>query len=122
MLLAPVIMKITIVEILIQIMASFLHLEIIQLQQEARFPARSSRGLGSNRRKLASENFKLAKMQLKNKYWLVLFEDQTCSVVHTLSNNICAEVVQRLHIEVFFVQYLKFFVGFSKFFQVFIRV
>ena len=62
---------------------------------------RENRGMGANSRKIVSDAKEHAKEQLKNKYWLLHFqEDNSCGVVASLSSSICLELLERLHVKV----------------------
>ena len=43
---------------------------------------------------------KIQKDQLKNVYWLILFEDDTCSVGRALGDSIIMEIGERLGVKV----------------------
>ena len=56
---------------------------------------------------------KIVKEQLKNKYFLIIFEDLSCSVVSAKSNSICMEMRERLLIKVRTLFYFSFLVIFK---------
>ena len=75
----------------------------------SKLPMRVNRGLGANNRRAALEAQEMTKKQLKNKFWLVLFEDHACSVVSVLSNSVCLELGERADVEVSLIDTAKFF-------------
>ena len=70
---------------------------------------RANRGLGANNSEAALEAQEITKKQLKNKFWLVPFEDLACSVVSVLSNSVCLELGERADVKVSLLETAKFF-------------
>ena len=70
---------------------------------------RTNRGLGANNRRTALEAQEITKKQLRNKFWLVLFEEHACSVVSVLSNSVCLEHGERADVKVSSIDTAKFF-------------
>ena len=56
--------------------------------------------MGLTDRQAKEAVLKMQKDQLKNVYWLILFEDDTCSVVRALGYSIIMEIVERLGVKV----------------------
>ena len=56
--------------------------------------------MGLTDRQAKEAALKIQKEQLKNVYWLNLFEDDTCSVVCALGDSIIMEIGERLGVKV----------------------
>ena len=76
-------------------------------------PPRTNRGLGVTERQTKENALKIAMDQLKKVHWLILFEDNTCSVVRPLGDSVCLDLSERLHIKVS-TCFLFFFIFFKK--------
>ena len=60
---------------------------------------RANRGLGYCNFEAQQQSIRIAKEQLANLYWLVYFEDQSCSVVPAKANCVCLELPERVHVK-----------------------
>ena len=56
--------------------------------------------MGLTNRQAKEAELKIQKGHLKNVYWMILFEDDTCSVVRALEDSINMEIGVRLEVKV----------------------
>ena len=65
-----------------------------------RLPERVNRGVGVVSRQAMAEAQAIAKKQLENRHWLLIFENRSVGIVWALSSTVCLDIGDRLEINV----------------------
>ena len=77
-----------------------MHSFVVMVDNLVRLPERVNRGVGLTSRQAIAEAQAIAKRQLENRFWLLIFDNRTLANIWALNTNICLEISDRLDIGV----------------------